>query len=322
MKFRTEIAVTPWQHPIDYNHSIVSLGSCFATNIAERLRKCKFRVVSSPTGILFNPASIATSVRDMAEGRVVQREELITLDDSYVSYRFHSAMAGATPEDALKRMNKALENGRRALQEADILIVTLGTAWAYRLRSTGEVVANCHKQPAREFRRELLTVSEIVESLEMILRHTSCRLVLTLSPVRHIGEGMEDNSLSKALLRVAINEVTARHAERVSYFPSYEIMMDDLRDYRFYADDLVHPTTMAVDYIAERFFDAALSSDAKALKQSVEEIIRAAQHRPTNAASKAYRDFCRKELDAISKLEGVDLSEEREHFERMLQINL
>lgn len=322
MKFRTEIAVTPWQHPIDYSHTIVSLGSCFATNIAERLSRCKFRVVSSPTGILFNPASIASAVRDMAEGHMACSEELITLDDSYVSYRFHSALAGATPEEAVARMNEALERGREALNEADVLIITLGTAWVYRLCSTGEVVANCHKQPAREFRRELLGVSHIVESLEAILRHTSCRLAVTLSPVRHIGEGVEDNSLSKALLRVAINEVVARHPERVTYFPSYEIMMDDLRDYRFYADDLVHPTTMAVDYIAEKFYDAALSIEAKALKRNVEEIVRAAQHRPINAASKAYRDFCHRQLEAISRLEGVDLSEERAHFERMLQINL
>lgn len=322
MKFRTEIAIAPWHAPIDYGHHIVSLGSCFATNIAERLRKYKFRVTASPTGILFNPASIAQAVRDMVECRSVTAEELITLDDGYVSHRFHSTLAGATPEEALARMNEALERGREAIATADTLIITLGTAWVYRLRSTGEVVANCHKQPQNMFHRELLDVDTIVDCLEDIVRHTKCRIVLTLSPVRHIGEGMEDNSLSKALLRVAIHEAVARHPERIVYFPSYEIMMDDLRDYRFYGDDLVHPTTMAVDYIAERFFDAALTKEAKALMAKVEEVVRAAHHRPTNPASTAYRTFCQRQIATIDTLRGVDLSEERAHFERMLQINL
>lgn len=322
MKFRTEIAIAPWQSPIDYSHHIVSLGSCFATNIAERLRKHKFRVTASPTGILFNPASIAQTVRDMAECRSVTTDELITLDDSYVSHRFHSSLAGATPEEAMSRMNEALERGREAIATADRLIITLGTAWVYRLRTTGEVVANCHKQPQHVFSRELLGVDEIIDCMEDILRHTKCRIVLTLSPVRHIGEGMEDNSLSKALLRVAINEVVSRHPERVVYFPSYEIMMDDLRDYRFYGDDLVHPTTMAVDYIAERFFDAALTKESKALMSKVDEVVRAAHHRPANPASTSYREFCKRQIATIESLRGVDLSEERGHFERMLQINL
>lgn len=322
MKFRTEIAIAPWHTPIDYSHNIVSLGSCFATNIAERLHKHKFRITASPTGILFNPASIAAAVRDMAEGRSVTAEELITLDDSYVSHRFHSSLAGSTAEEAMARMNEALERGREAVATADTLIITLGTAWVYRLRTTGEVVANCHKQPRNMFCRELLSIDEIVTCLEDIVRHTKCRIVLTLSPVRHIGEGMEDNSLSKALLRVAINEVATRHRERVVYFPSYEIMMDDLRDYRFYADDLVHPTAMAVDYIAERFFDVALTTQTKALMSKVDEVVRAAHHRPANPASTAYREFCRRQIAAIDNLRGVDLSEERAHFERMLQINL
>ncbi|MBQ8492976.1 MAG: GSCFA domain-containing protein [Alistipes sp.] len=322
MKFRTEIDITPWHKPIDYSHNIVSLGSCFATNIAERLSRYKFRVTASPTGILFNPASIASAVRDMVESRKATPEELIMHNDTYLSYRFHSLLAGNTPMEAVERMNEALERGRAALATADIIIITLGTAWVYRLNSMGEVVANCHKQPARMFRRELLSVDAIVEALEEILGHTSCRILLTLSPVRHIGEGLEDNSLSKSLLRVAIAEVQRRHGERVDYFPSYEIMMDDLRDYRFYGDDLVHPTPMAVDYIAERFFATAMSSDAKMVMSRVEEVVRAAEHRPTNPTSEAHRSFCRRQLEAIAELRNVDLSEERAYFERMLQINL
>lgn len=322
MKFRTEIDITPWHEPIGYDCDIVSLGSCFATNIAQRLRDRKFRVTPSPMGILFNPASIASAIRDAVEGRSIQQDELIELNGRYVSHRFHSSLSGATPEEATATMNHALEQSREAIAKADTMIITLGTAWAYRLRSTGDIVANCHKQPAAMFSRELLSIDEIIQSLTYILEVTKCRLVLTLSPVRHIGEGMEDNSLSKSLLRVAIAEIAKRYAERVVYFPSYEIMMDDLRDYRFYADDLVHPSTMAIDYITERFFDAALSREAKELMVKVEEVVRAAHHRPTNPRSDAHRAFCRRQIEAIDLLHGVDLSEERELFERMLQINL
>ena len=322
MKFRTEIDIAPWAEPIGYGHKIVSLGSCFATNIAEQLRNRKFQVTASPTGILFNPASIAAAVRDMVECRTIAQSELITLNDSYVSYKFHSTISGTTPELAADTMNKILAAGKRTIDDADLMIITLGTAWVYRLKTSGEVVANCHKQPAANFRRELLSVEEITEAMEYIITHTKCRIVLTISPVRHIGEGMEDNSLSKSLLRVAIAEVVKRHAERVHYFPSYEIMLDDLRDYRFYGDDLVHPSKMAVDYIAEKFFDAALSSEAKELMVKVEDITRAANHRPTNPHSEAHHTFCRRQLEAIDRLKGVDLSAERGYFERMLQINL
>ena len=322
MKFRTEIDITPWHKPIDYGYRIVSLGSCFATNIAERLLARKFSIVSSPTGILFNPRSIANAVVDMANDRKASTEELIEYNGTYLSHRFHSAISGSTAEEAVDKMNQALEFGKEAIINADFMIVTLGTAWAYRLAESGEVVANCHKQPSKNFRRELLSVEEIVEAIEDILSHTSCLLLLTLSPVRHVGEGLEDNSLSKSLLRVAIGEVVKRHSERVIYFPSYEIMMDDLRDYRFYADDLVHPTSMAIDYIAEKFFDAALSKEAKALMTKVEEVMLAVRHRPTNPTSEAHRHFCCRQLELIDTIKGVDLSEERAHFERMLQINL
>lgn len=322
MKFRTEIEVAPWAEPIGYNQRIVSLGSCFATNIAQRLHDRKFNVTSSPTGILFNPASIAAAVRDMVEGRIVTPEEFISLNGNYVSYRFHSSVSGVTPEATAEHMNETLRAGGEAIKQADLMIVTLGTAWVYRLRSTGVVVANCHKRPAAEFRRELLSTEEIIEAIEAILSLTRCRLVLTLSPVRHIGEGVEDNSLSKSLLRVAIAEVMRRHPKCVTYFPSYEIMMDDLRDYRFYASDLVHPSEMAVDYIAEKFFDAALSAEAKELMSKVVNITRAANHRPSNPRSEQHRAFCQRQIEAIDRLTGVDLSEERAYFERMLQINL
>ena len=326
MKFRTEIIIAPWSEPIGYDTNIVCLGSCFASTIARRLQRYKFKVVDAPTGILFNPASIAQSVDMMlsaARGEeIVGDTDVIDVGGRYVSYDFHSNVYGATPKEAIAIMNQRLAVGGSALKNSDLLIVTLGTAWCYKLKESGRVVANCHKQPSKLFNRRLLSVSEVVVILTTIVEKLNCRVLFTVSPVRHIGEGMEDNALSKSILRVAVAEVCANYGKGVDYFPSYEIMMDDLRDYRFYDSDMVHPSAMAVDYIAGKFFEAALSDEAKVLMNRVDRVVVASEHRPFNPASNAYKTFCRKQLDDIATLSQIDLSEEKAHFERMLQINL
>lgn len=321
MKFRTEIEVTPLPRKIEYGHKIASIGSCFADNIARLLREAKFNITPSPTGILFNPASIATAIGDMRSHSEVSSEELIELNGRYVSYDFHSSLSGATPQEAQGIMQEARERGAKALAAADHLIVTLGTAWVYSHNNSGRIVANCHKQPAHLFTRRLLNVEEIVAHLSDIVPNTSAQVILTVSPIRHIGDGLVDNSLSKALLRVAIDEVCRKYDNAI-YFPAYEIVMDDLRDYRFYADDLLHPSTTAIRYIADKFFGAALSADTKELMTKVERIVQAANHRPTNPASEQHKEFCRKQLKSIAELKMIDFSREKELFEEMLQINL
>ena len=322
MKFRTEIEVKKWDKSIEYRHKILCLGSCFANNIADYLQRNKFNVTASPTGILFNPASIALAMRHMSEGYTPKEENIVALDGSYVDYNFHSQIYGNSIEELTDAIHISLEQGRRAMLDADLSIVTLGTAWVYRLNATDKVVANCHKQPQRLFRRTLLTVEECEAELETILSLTHSRLLLTLSPVRHIGEGMEDNSLSKAILRVAIANFCRRHPERAEYFPSYEIVVDDLRDYRFYGDDLVHPSPQAVEYVAEKFFEAALSAHAKEQMQRVRSIIAAVGHRPRNPRSEAYHAFCLKQLALMEELSEVDFLNEKALMERMAQIEL
>lgn len=323
MNFRTEIDIDRWQHPIDYHHNILSLGSCFADNISAKLRENKFRVTASPTGILFNPASIASALERIVECREVSSDELILCDGRYVSYDFHSSLGGESPESALQIMNKAIGHAHRALQSTDFLILTLGTAWVYRLNANGDIVANCHKQPQRLFHREMLGVEEIADIMSRVIEQLPrpMHITLTVSPVRHLGDGLAGNSLSKATLRLAIEELTKRH-DNVGYFPSYEILMDDLRDYRFYAEDMTHPSPTAIEYIAKRFFDAALSPRAKELMPQIRQIVRAAQHRPLNPKSEEHKAFCRKQLAAIKQLAEIDFSEEKGMFERILQINL
>lgn len=326
MKFRTEIDIAQWSVRLEYSSRIVCLGSCFATNIAQRLRRRRLNVVESPTGILFNPASIAHAIESMSravEGVVaVDEAMMVDLDGCCVNYDFHSSIAGATPSEAAKTMQETLNVGGRALRDCDLLIVTLGTAWSYVHRASGRVVANCHKQPAQLFERKLLSVGEVVEALISIVESVGCRVLFTISPVRHVGEGMEDNSLSKSILRVAVAEVVSKFSDRVAYFPAYEIMMDDLRDYRFYESDMVHPTQQAVDYIAAKFFDVALSERAKQRMQQVERVVAAVEHRPFNPLSDSYKTFCRKQLEVIASLGDVNLNEEKEFFERKLQINV
>ncbi len=322
MKFRTEIEVAPWQQKIEYGDTVVCLGSCFASNIGERLAERKFSVSVNPTGILFNPASIARMVERIEAKKLVTKDDVFQSNGRWLSFDFHSSLSGATLGEAVDVINRQIASSHELLKRANCLIITLGTAWVYRLSSSDKVVANCHKQPHSAFRRELMSVAEIVDSLERIISCTTAHIVLTVSPIRHLGEGLADNSLSKALLRVAVEEFRLRHAERVSYFPSYEIMLDDLRDYRFYGDDLVHPTKMAVDYITERFFEAALSTEAKQKMEEVTKIINAANHRAQNPHSEQHRVFCHKQLEAINRIKDIDLQKEREHFEQMLQINL
>ena len=321
MKFRTEITIAPWSEQIGYNDKIVCLGSCFASNIAGKLRESKFNVTDNPTGILFNPKSIARSVAMMRKGARVTEEDIFERNGRYVSYLFHSSISGATPEEALDAMNNALNNGRRSLEEASLIIITLGSAYVWR-DSSGEVVANCHKMSAKNFSNELLTTEQVTDSLREIIDNTKAKILFTVSPVRHLNDGLEGNSLSKAILRVAINNIISQRPNRASYFPAYELVIDDLRDYRFYAEDMLHPSAQAVEYVTGKFFEAALSDDAKKRQNKVLDIVQARAHRPLNPHSEAYRNFCQTQLKNIAELGDIDFSEEKEYFEQMLQINL
>ena len=321
MKFRTEITIAPWSDKLEYTDSIVCLGSCFASNIATKLKESKFNAIDNPVGILFNPASIARSIKLMTTQTAINQSDVFERNGRYVSFMFHSALSGATPKEAVSVMQNAVAKGSKELANAKLIIVTLGTAYVWRDRS-GEVVANCHQVGAKNFTSAPLSLEEIVQNLEDILSLTTAKILFTVSPVRHLNDGLESNSLSKALLRVAIDKVIQNHPERASYFPSYEIVMDDLRDYRFYDTDMLHPSSQAVEYIAEKFFDAALSERAQQQRGKVLEIMKARNHRPLNPASEAYKNFCRQQLNAIAELKEVDFSEEKSYFEQMLQINL
>lgn len=318
MKFRTEIDIAPLHTRIGYEHRTLALGSCFAEQIGARLARAKFRVTVNPTGILFNPLSIVAALHSYRTP--VGREELHCDGGRWFHFGFHGDFAAPTADEALQRMNAARRAGAGALDAADRVVLTLGTAWVYE--RGGEVVANCHRQPAAQFTRRRLAVEEVTGALAAAIEGPLAgrEIILTVSPVRHLGDGLAGNAASKATLRLAAEQLTERYAG-VSYFPAYEILTDDLRDYRFYADDLVHPSPQAVAYIWEKFSAAALTPEAQALLPEVEAIAAAAAHRPRDPHSAAHRDFCRRMLERIAALPGVDFHAEAEYFRQCIEIN-
>lgn len=320
MKFRTEIEPAPRSVRIGYDNRILTLGSCFAAHIAGRLAAAKFHVIENPSGILFNPLSIAAAIRSYALPAPVFREELEFDGEMWYHFGFHGDFSAPTADEALRRMNAARQAGAAALRTADRVILTLGTAWVYERE--GQIVANCHRRPAAEFTRRRLGVAEIVGSLAPLIEGPLAgkQILLTVSPVRHLGDGLEGNAVSKAALRLAAEELK-QSFRCVDYFPAFEILTDDLRDYRFYADDLVHPAPQAIAYVWERFVPAVLDDRARQLLPEVEAIVAAAAHRPRNPHGEAHRAFCRRQLERIEAIPEVDFQRESALFRQCIEIN-
>ena len=317
MKFRTEIEVSPLTEGLEYGAKIFALGSCFAENISERLRRAKFSIASNPFGVLFNPFSIANAIERLADARTFAVCDITAGKESFFSFDAHSSLDGKSHTEAFGNLNKAVAQGAKSLADADWVILTFGTAWVYE--KEGRVVANCHKQPSSQFVRRRLSVTEIVERYSRLFEGVlhDKKVILTVSPVRHIGDGLQENSVSKATLRLAVEELVSKY-ENACYFPSYEILIDDLRDYRYYADDLAHPSKMAVDYVWERFCEAVLAEETRAKMSLVEQIVAAAEHRPFNPESEAHKTFCRKMLAKTESMPEIDFSLEKSAFERYL----
>lgn len=320
MKFRTEIEPSPVGATLGYENRILTLGSCFATAVAARLARAKFHVTENPSGILFNPLSIAAAIRSYAEAVPVGREELFFDGALWRHFGFHGDFAEPDPDRALQRMNAARQAGTEALRAADRVILTFGTAWVFEHK--GMVVANCHRQPAAEFFRRRLSVAEIVGAFARVIEGPLAgkQVLLTVSPVRHLADGLAGNAVSKAVLRLAAEELVERFPT-VSYFPAFEILTDDLRDYRFYADDLVHPAPQAVEYVWERVVADLLSEEARRRLPEVEAIVAAAAHRPRDPHGEAHRAFCRRQLERIAALSDLDFRSEAEYFRRCIEIN-
>lgn len=315
MRFRTEIELYPFEPKVNYSSRVATFGSCFAEVIGEQLKRLKFNVLTNPFGAQFNPISIAQSIERVAAEGLISEDQIEQGSEGLFHYDFHSMLNDTDRGAMTKGINKAISAAHKALNSAEWVILTLGTAYVYKLKESGRVVANCHKQDPKLFERNRLSVSEIVDVLSPLFENElrEKEVIITLSPIRHIADGLAENSLSKATLRVAIDELTKRY-DRLHYLPAYEIMMDDLRDYRFYGDDMVHPSSMARGYIWDYFCNVALSPHTRATMAKVEKIIKATEHRPNDPKSDGYRRFCQQQLKAIESLGEVNLGVERDYF--------
>lgn len=280
---------------IDYNSRVILLGSCFSDNIGQKLSYHKFQSVLNPFGILFHPKAIESVIHNAITNKEYTKEDLFFFNERWQSFTAHSKLSFSSKEETLNQLNKASALLNTALKNSTHIIITLGTSWVYRFLKTSQIVANCHKVPQHKFKKELLPVAEINKSLSSIISqirevNPSINFIFTVSPVRHLKDGFIENQQSKSHLISALHQIIPIH-KNTFYFPSYEIMMDELRDYRFYKEDLVHPNLLAINYIWEKFYENWLSDEALELKKEVIKIQKSLEHKPFNPNADGHREF-------------------------------
>lgn len=340
MNLYTKVDIPATNYKIDYSSRLAFFGSCFADNISAQFAERKFNVLANPFGTVYNPISLASQVKAIAEGKVFKDKDVFKderCDGLWHCWSAHSSLSAHTREECIDKLNAATELARDFLQKADIVFVTLGTSFVYFLKGNGEPVSNCHRQDPNLFTRRMISVEEATDSIQETV--TSIRqlnpntsIVLTVSPLRHMSDGTHNNTLSKATLQLAINNVLLEIAtvatlprndnvSRVSagasieYFPSYEIVMDELRDYRFYESDMVHLSRTAEEYIFERMADTYCSEITRGHIAKVEKFLKGPRHRIQDESSPATQDFLKKINAQAAQLEteipGLNLSDEK-----------
>lgn len=324
-QFRTPVKIPESPIKITYREHPFLLGSCFTLNIGEKLQYFKFPSSVNPLGVLYNPVSVANGLKLLIRNPKVTKEDLWFEDPLWLSFFHDTSFSGMDPQLVLSKINTSLEEHSKWLQNTKFLFISLGTAWVYRHKKTGLIVSNNHKIPAREFERFRLSVDEIVKDFSEIIRkiqqiNPAVHIIFTVSPVRHLKDGASENQVSKSTLLLSIDEL--KKLQKVDYFPSYEIMMDELRDYRFYAPDMIHPGTTGIDYIWQRFEETYITDEARRIMKQVEKVNKAFRHRPLNANSEEYKTFAEKQIHLINSLHQshpfLDFTEELSFFKKNL----
>ncbi|MGL2966521.1 GSCFA domain-containing protein [Flavobacterium sp. XGLA_31] len=295
MKFSTKVPIVPTPHLIDYHSRITTLGSCFADNMGEKLDYFKFQNTLNPFGIIFNPDSIAQLVTRAVTKRYFTAQDIFFHHDLWHCYQVHSQWSHPDRETFLSLLNEQLELTYTSIIESTHCIITYGTAWVYTAKESGAIVANCHKVPQNQFDKTILSVNAIQNAIQETINtirsvNPECHFIFTVSPVRHLKDGFVENQRSKAHLITALHEVLAT-SERVAYFPSYEILMDELRDYRFYAEDMLHPSAVAIDYIWDCFCENSIDSNCFSVMREVDSIQKSLEHRPFNPDTEQHQKF-------------------------------
>ncbi len=296
MSFQTKLPlIKETRNPIDYNSHILLLGSCFSENIGSKLNYFKFQSTQNPFGILFHPLAIENLITRAINQEKFSEKEVFLFNEKWHCNQVHSSLSAVSKTELIDNLNRAIFATENQLKKTTHLFLTLGTAWVYRHKKSDSIVANCHKIPQKEFTKELLTVDEIVESLASIITlcknvNPSVQIIFTASPVRHLKDGFIQNQQSKAHLIAGIHQVIEPR-NNIFYFPSYEIMMDELRDYRFYADDMIHPSDLAIEYIFSRFSETWIAESSHQTMQIVDSIQKGFAHKPFYSNSNTHQKF-------------------------------
>ena len=326
MNLQTKITVAAPDFLIDYNSRLMMLGSCFAENMGSKFSYYKFDVDVNPCGIIYNPLSVANVLRLIVEGKQFEKSDLRQVGGKWVSLYHHGAFSSTDPDECLRRINDRLTKATGELRTLDLLVITWGTAWVYRYTRENIVVSNCHKIPSQEFERSRLSVEDIVkEYLVLIGRlreiNPGLRILFTVSPIRHWKDGAHGNQLSKATLLLSIDRLR-EELQHVYYFPAYEIVLDELRDYRFYADDMLHMSGFTVDYIWERFLYSFISPEVLGLMNQIGRVNKGVAHRPFDPQSEEYHRLVKKMLAEIAMISRsypmIDFSEEKRKLNEVI----
>lgn len=308
MQFRTQIPISKSNFPMTYQSKVLSLGSCFAVNMAEKFDYFKFQNTVNPFGIFFHPMAIEKFVGFAAGEKMFTEKDIFFHNERWHCFNAHSDLSHTNKEQLLRNLNAKVSEKNENLSKASHVIITFGTAWIYRNTESNEIVANCHKVPQLQFKKELLSVEIIKKSIQNtigLLRkiNPEIHIIFTISPVRHIKDGFVENQWSKSNLISALQEIISQNRKNSHYFPSYEIMMDELRDYRFYAEDMIHPNQTAIDYIWKRFSETWISESEIPLMNQIDSIQKSLKHRPFNPDSESHQAFSVKIGQQISVLQ-------------------
>lgn len=326
-EFRTEVDILPFPFSISYKTPTLFCGSCFTENIGSLMVDRKMPALVNPFGVLYNPISIKLVLDRILNGAPFKESDLIFRNGLWFSYMHHTSYSSPIKEKCLEKINSELFRASEFAKSMKYLLITFGTARVYYLKENNLPVANCHKIPSQEFDNRLLDVDTIVNSwLELIdtllSRTPDLKILFTISPVRHWKDGAIGNQYSKSVLNVAVHELCKKYPNNAFYFPAYEIMMDDLRDYRFYADDMLHPSTVAVQYIWQKFKDAFIDKSSLKLASEIEGIISAVKHRPFNPNTKEHYSFVQRTLESITKVKRDNPKLDFSREESLLRTNL
>jgi hypothetical protein len=326
MNLRTTFKIDTSPHRITFGDRVMFIGSCFASSIGTQMERGKMMIMINPAGTVYNPVSVSNTLDSITAGKEFIKDDLYFYDGMWLSFCHYTDFSSEDPEKTLEKINSKLKEASFFLKNSSFLFITLGTARIYRWKKSGLVVSNCHKIPSVQFNSELLSVKEIVDLWTKQLDKLSylypkLKIIFTISPVRHLKDGAHGNQISKSVLFLAVEELL-NHPSRPQYFPAYELVMDDLRDYRFYDDDMIHPSIPAINYIWEAFSGSYLDDTAIKIWNEALKITKACNHRFNTASISKKKDFAQKMLIRISEIEkdvpAIDFSEEKSYFMSLL----